>query len=250
MKWDTFLRYWNLLPKIAVNRANNLTWEFPVVALRMVASHFGPHPYLKKTMVTTTIPNANGSSQPGDAIEIELRQPWIAGLLAWALPGLGHIYQGRTGKGILFFVCVLGTFFYGLYLGGGKVVYAATDWEQQYRWQYLCQLGVGLPSTPMLIQRHRVNSRKQPLWNGFMAPPKNGPIPPALDDSNREARQPNELAQWTIRYHPFFELGTVYTVVAGLLNVLVICDAVGGPLIIRPSPDKKAKGTKEEAKEE
>lgn len=195
-------------------------------------------------MVTTTIPNAAGSEEPGDAIEIDLRQPLIAGVLAWALPGLGHIYQGRTGKGILFFVCVLGTFFYGLYLGGGKVVYAATNWEQQYRWQYLCQLGVGLPSTPMLIQRDRVDSGKQPLWNGFMAPPMRN-VPPAKDDSGRMAQQPNELAQWIIEEHPYFELGTVYTVVAGLLNVLVICDAAGGPLIIRPAPDKKSQPDKE-----
>jgi len=196
-------------------------------------------------MVTTTIPAADGSTELGDAIEIELRQPWIAGLLAWALPGLGHIYQGRTGKGILFFVCVLGTFFYGLYLGGGKVVYAATNWEQQFRWQYLCQLGVGLPSTPMLIQRSLADQGKSPLFGSrFMAQPRNGPIESALDDSGQESRQPNELAQWVIDEHPFFELGTVYTVVAGLLNVLVICDAVGGPLILRPAPDKKTKASK------
>jgi len=191
-------------------------------------------------MVTTTIPNAEGSTAPGDAIEIDLREPWLAGLLALALPGLGHIYQGRTGKGILFFVCVLGTFFYGLYLGGGKVVYAATDWEQQYRWQYICQLGVGLPSAPMLIQRQHARTGKPPLWNGFMAQPRNGPIPPESDDSGRLAQQPNELAQWIIDEHPRFELGTVYTVVAGLLNVLVICDVFAGPLIIRPVPDKKS----------
>ena len=191
-------------------------------------------------MVTTTIPDAQGSSDPGDAIEIELRQPLLAGLLAWALPGLGHIYQGRTGKGILFFACVMGTFFYGLYMGGGKVVYAATDWEQQFRWQYFCQLGVGLPSTPMLIQRSLAKENKKPLFNSrLMAPPRNAPFE-SLDDSGRNAKQPNELAQWTIDEHPFLEIGTVYTVVAGLLNVLVICDAVGGPLIIRPAPDKKS----------
>jgi len=190
-------------------------------------------------MVTTTIPDANGSTEPGDAIEIELRQPWIAGLLAWALPGLGHIYQGRTGKGILFFVCILGTFFYGLYLGGGKVVYAATHWEQTFRWQYFCQLGVGLPSTPMLIQRSLADRGKPPLFGSrFMAQPRRI-VDPVQDDSGNIAQQPNELAQWIIEEHPFFELGTVYTVVAGLLNVLVICDAVGGPLIIRPAPDKK-----------
>jgi hypothetical protein len=190
-------------------------------------------------MVTTTIPNPNGSTASEDSIEIELKQPVIAGLLAWALPGLGHVYQGRTGKGLLFFVCVLGTFFYGLYLGGGKVVYAAVPWEQQYHWQYWCQLGVGLPSTPMLVQRRRMLNKQEPLWNGFMAPPKNGPIP-WEDDSGNPTTQPNELAKWTVEYHPHFELGMVYTVVAGLLNVLVICDAVGGPLVISHQADKDA----------
>lgn len=189
-------------------------------------------------MVTTKIPAGFDPESSDEMIEIELRQPWIAGLLAWAVPGLGHIYQGRTGKGVLFFVCILGTFFYGMYLGGGKVVYAATDWEQQYRWQYLCQLGVGLPSAPMLIQRERAESNKEPLWGGFMAQPKDGPTP-LTDDSGQRTQQPNELAKWIIEHHPYFELGTVYTVVAGLLNVLVICDAAGGPLIIRTPENKK-----------
>jgi len=45
---------------------------------------------------------------------------------------------------------------------------------------------------------------------------------------------------WTLEYYPNFELGTVYTVVAGLLNVLVICDAAAGPLVISV-PQKKKK---------
>lgn len=189
-------------------------------------------------MAKVLIPNADGSDAPGEAVVIDLKQPWLAGLLAWAIPGLGHIYQGRTGKGLLFLICILGTFVYGLYLGGGKVVYAATNWEQQYRWQYLCQLGVGLPATPMLIQRQRVESGKRPLWNGFMAPPKNEPTP-WKDDSGNMSTQPNELAKWTVELHPFFEIGTVYTVIAGLLNVLVICDAVSGPLILKTHPKKE-----------
>ena len=192
-------------------------------------------------MVTTTIPAANGSTDPEDVIEVELRDPWVAALLAWMLPGLGHIYQGRTGKGILFFVCVLGTFIYGMYLGGGKVVYAATEWEQQYRWQYLCQLGVGLPATPMLYQRSR--AREDPEYTGFMAPPRQGPVPWA-DDSGNVTQQPNELAMWIVKYHPYFELGTVYTVIAGLLNVLVICDAAAGPLILTHGKDAKEKQEK------
>ncbi len=199
-------------------------------------------------MAKTLIPNAAGSDAPEDAIVLDLKNPWLAGVLAWAIPGLGHLYQGRTGKGLLFFICILGTFAYGLYLGGGKVVYAAVPWEQQFRWQYFCQLGVGLPATPMLIQRHRMLNNEPLLFgSNFMAPPRNGPVD-WKDDSGHMTRQPNELAKWTVEYHPFFEIGTVYTMIAGLLNVLVVCDAVAGPLIIKPhkKEEKDSESTTEE----
>src|SRR5262245_28758926 len=47
----------------------------------------------------------------------------LAGLLSYLIPGLGQIYQGRTGKGVLFFVCLYGLFFYGQALGSWKNVY-------------------------------------------------------------------------------------------------------------------------------
>ena len=86
-----------------------------------------------------------------DEIEVNLKDPRLAAFLAWLVPGLGHFYQGRNGKGVLFFVCILGTFFYGLYIGGGRVVYASTEdvLSRRFlteRWQYVCQAGVGLPA--------------------------------------------------------------------------------------------------------
>jgi hypothetical protein len=41
-----------------------------------------------------------------------------------------------------------------------------------------------------------------------------------------------------------FEMGTVYTVIAGLLNILVVFDAYGGPLVILPSEETKPKEQK------
>ena len=141
-------------------------------------------------MVTTTIPSANGSTAPEDLVEIELKEPWIAALLAWMLPGLGHIYQGRTGKGLLFFICILGTFFYGMYLGGGKVVYASVPWEQQYRWQYLCQLGVGLTKHPNVGSKKPSEERQRtPLgWFHGTSWPRSRPM-------ERQIRQYLEAAQ-------------------------------------------------------
>ena len=162
---------------------------------------------------------------------IELKDPLLAAALAWLLPGAGHWYQGRRSKAVLFFVCILGTFIYGLYLGEGRVVYASMRPEDR-RLAYLGQIGAGLPAMPALVQAYRVNHGKEPinfhLWNKFMVPPSL--IRPALDT-------PNELDDLHKRLNRYFELGTVFTLVAGLLNVLVIYDAWGGPA----EPDGPAK---------
>ena len=39
---------------------------------------------------------------PDDGSTIDLRNPALAAVLSWAVPGLGQIYQGRTTKGGLF----------------------------------------------------------------------------------------------------------------------------------------------------
>ena len=54
-------------------------------------------------------------------LEIDLRRPGIAALCAWLVPGAGHIYQGRIGKGLLFAVCILGTYGAGFVIGKEKV---------------------------------------------------------------------------------------------------------------------------------
>ncbi|MBV8265989.1 MAG: hypothetical protein JO252_06560, partial [Planctomycetaceae bacterium] len=47
---------------------------------------------------------------------VPLRNPYKAALLAWLVPGLGHFYQGRTGKGILYAACILSLYFLGFAL--------------------------------------------------------------------------------------------------------------------------------------
>lgn len=166
---------------------------------------------------------------------VELKDPWLAALLAWLLPGLGHLYQGRSAKGMLFMICILGTFVFGMWIGEGKVVYASPAGQDPWRWQYYCQLGVGASALPALVQKQRVQGRQAPLWGGFMAPPAMK-VTPMKDQSGAIARQPNELGKWIAEQHPRYEIGTIYTVVAGLLNVLVVCDAFAGPLVLHARP--------------
>src|SRR5437868_13979031 len=51
------------------------------------------------------------------------KQDFLAGVLGYLVPGLGQIYQGRTGKGILFLAGIYGLFFYGMFLGKWQNVY-------------------------------------------------------------------------------------------------------------------------------
>jgi hypothetical protein len=182
---------------------------------------------------------------------IELKDRGLAALLAWMVPGLGHLYQGRTAKGVLYFVCIFGTFSYGVYLGGnaelgwGRVVYAS--WRPgDRRLPYLCQVAVGLPAMPALVQATLVRRGKEPLWRGFMAPPsldpgnfdRFGEIEMGGNGGLHRAGQPTIHVLHKV-LHRYFELGTVYTMIAGLLNILVIYDAWGGPVFAEDEDEGK-----------
>jgi hypothetical protein len=165
---------------------------------------------------------SQSTSSPDTTLEIDLRDPNLAAVFAWLCPGAGHFYQRRYAKAVLFSACILTTYFFGLALGEGKVVYAA--WNQvDRRWQYPLQLGVGLPAAPALMQSMVVRRGNPPLMGGLMAPPAN----------------PDKLAEWHHRLNLRFELGTLYTMVAGLLNILAIWDAYGGPVVSEPGKNER-----------
>lgn len=186
----------------------------------------------------------HGTSPPDEPEAIELKDPAMAAFLAWLIPGLGHLYQGRTAKAILFFVCIMGTFVFGLSLGSsselgwGRVVFAS--WRpDETRLPYLCQIGVGLPAMPALIQASRVRNNKAPWFGGFMAPPRRETgdganlKQPTLDELNKDLDHS-------------FELGTVYTMIAGLLNVLAIYDAWGGPVFSEAKKEEEEEDEQED----
>ncbi|HUY89297.1 MAG TPA: DUF6677 family protein [Pirellulales bacterium] len=171
--------------------------------------------------------NAETNSAALEQIEIDLKDPFLAAFLAWLIPGAGHWYQGRRHKAVLFFVWILGTFVFGLYLGEGRVVYASLR-DNDRRLPYLCQIGVGLPALPALVQAARKTPLQFPIYEDFMAPPEVSQIP----------NQEDELDRLQKRMHRYWEFGTVYTMIAGLLNILAIYDAWGGPAFALAAPEK------------
>jgi hypothetical protein len=145
-----------------------------------------------------------------------LRDPLFSAFLGWLVPGGGHLYQGRTGKAILYAVCILGLYLMGMLMGEGKIVYwrwvSPFNNPEKFCIYYLGQFWVGLPSLPALIQGTLQHFGHDPMFGGFLAEPSqvvlNGLHP---------------------RLGKLVEIGTIYTTVAGLLNILAIYDAYEGP---------------------
>ncbi len=50
----------------------------------------------------------------------------VSMLLAWAIPGSGHLYLGRRGRGIVFFAIVVTMFVIGLVIDGGLYTLATS----------------------------------------------------------------------------------------------------------------------------
>jgi TM2 domain-containing membrane protein YozV len=166
-----------------------------------------------------SVPVCNGPVQELVSMSrpsVRLKNPRLAALLAWLVPGLGHFYQGRIGKGVLYSTCILGLFGLGFYLGDGKIVYwrwvNPLNDPEHFRLYYIGQFFSGLAALPALIQATlRAWGFDTILW-GFMAEP------PA-----------DVLNGLHPKLSKLMEIGPVYTTVAGLLNIFAIYDAYEGP---------------------
>jgi hypothetical protein len=164
---------------------------------------------------------------------------WLAAFLSYLLPGLGQVLQGRIGKGVLFFVCLYGLFFYGLWLGQMRNVWLPDaaklpDAEVPvvgklqgfpkalyYRMQFAGQFWIGVAAWPAILQYEATDT------------PANGdpPKPTAVLGHYMQAPTESEINAMMRNTDTRYDLGWVYTVIAGVLNILVIYDALAGPVV-------------------
>lgn len=195
-------------------------------------------------MVSTTL------EPPAAALPTSTRKDYSAALLSYLIPGLGQLAQGRIGKGLLFFVGVLGLFFYGQFLGQWSNVYFGdTATPQQLNQMRLPRVVVNLYNRPQFAGQFWVGMAAWPALYHYWhdAPPESSDhqdfvrrLPNAgwlqrtqvalpEDDLNRLQREGDR--RW--------DLGWVYTVIAGVLNVLVIYDALAGPAFVGLTAEPK-----------
>ncbi|MFM1801303.1 MAG: hypothetical protein RJA81_655, partial [Planctomycetota bacterium] len=115
------------------------------------------------------------SSQTSPQESVDLRNPALAAFLGWLIPGLGHMYQGRKFKGLLFAFCIIGMYLVGLWIGRGMVVY--WTWvnpikdSENFRLSFVFQSFIGGFTLPGMIQGLLQYLHFQPILGGWMAAP-------------------------------------------------------------------------------
>lgn len=114
------------------------------------------------------------------------RNPWGVALAGWLVPGWGHLLIGERAKGTLFGIMIIATFAVGLALGSFRNVFIGPG-----RWALLAQIPGGVPALLSFLHAHVTGLRAVPQ-----------------DVSIR-----------------IYDIGTLYTSVAGLLNALIAFDA-------------------------
>jgi uncharacterized protein DUF6677 len=129
----------------------------------------------------------------------------VSCVLAWLLPGAGHVYLGKRRRGAVFFLVVLATFLLGL-LNDGRSYLA----DGQQPLTYLATLA-NLATGPLeIVSRHATYHR---LVYSLPAD-ENSPEAQALLTAMRD-----KVKSVTDEY------GTTYLLTAGLMNMLLILDA-------------------------
>ncbi len=149
----------------------------------------------------------------------------LAGLLSYLIPGLGQLYQGRQWKGALFLACLYSLFFYGMALGNWRNVFLPHTLDPMERRQGVLD---DLFSRPHFAGQVFIGIAAWPALQQYWAYDDQAETGPWFGNFQRQPRE-YELNQMQREQSKRWDLGWVYTVIAGVLNILVIYDAVAGP---------------------
>jgi len=127
--------------------------------------------------------------------------PYAALVLAWLVPGAGHVYVGRLGRGVVIFVTVSALFWAGVGIGGVLTV----DYYSE-RWWFAAEMLTGIHGLVGWYRQKAVYNRL-PQMRGASLDEK-------LKNANLALVAPGET------------VARAYAGVAGLLNLLCIFDAL------------------------
>ena len=166
---------------------------------------------------------------------------YLALVVAWVVPGAGHVMIGQVGRGLIMGIAIHLLFAAGLLLGG---IHAINPPDQPI-WTYT----QFLTGWPMLVANHLERNVYEPMYVP-KEPRGSNPAPPApiqeiynkeaqdrginLDDMSPAGLEKKaEFTKEFIAEYPLFayqpkvlDQGSVYCGIAGMLNLLVMFDVL------------------------
>ena len=208
----------------------------------------------KGTVAAETTAKERRAAQE-ERFDVELRNPWLAGFLAWLVPGLGHWYQGRRAKAIIYAAAIWPILLAGLWMGSyweatpngdsaRRLLVARNvywSWRSgDKRLYFVPQAAVGVVAIPAYLQAKNLSDGDGGVMSTAFAPPR---LPV---ESATRPNQPSS-AEIAANLHSWLDAGTIFTVVAGLLNLLAIFDAAGGPV---PPPKEEEENDEKKSEKE
>lgn len=148
---------------------------------------------------------------------------WVAAIMGWLVPGLGHMWIGHVHRGVFAMAGVLGLFLGGVLLGGVGVV----DRKDNGLW-FIAQAGAG----PVAFAADWANS----TWVKTGAVGEMLDAPPTMVPRSTGAKVSSLRSVTSVH-----EIAMLYCSLAGLMNVVVLLDALvrpryQPPLAMRPRP--------------
>lgn len=154
--------------------------------------------------------------------------PPLAVILAWLIPGAGHIYLGRRVRGVVVMATIAATFWSGVAMGGVMTV------DSRYeRWWFLGQMCTGIHGVVGWYRQHRVYQEVEGLIGTVQAPkpyavgPKQMQVDAILaEHRGQDYRDAPEHLRGLALVAPVETPARAYAGVAGLLNIMCIFDAL------------------------
>lgn len=152
----------------------------------------------------------------------ESKSSSVAGLLAWILPGLGHWYLGHRARAVIILITISITFWTGVAIGGVK----STIDPQENRIWFLAQVCTGVHTIAGAVWSGQLDAvvRRCPDCKAELSGGPDGE--PTCPRCNRRVTAAEASTKTRLAFWPQVDIAVVYTGIAGLLNVLVILDAV------------------------
>lgn len=151
----------------------------------------------------------------------------LAGMLAWVLPGLGHIVGGRKARGVGVMVGVLGLFFGGLLIGGLTVVDRLSD-RTETRLSFYGMAFVG-PVAIAIDRLHQAGFKGVDPMRPAHAPRRHALPHETIDNGTIRPAGPGEGPPLRRSVGKVNEIGVLYCLIAGMLNFIAILDALLPP---------------------